>query len=38
MATAKIFALVMIVTTMLGAGLQVNLQHVAATLRNYNLL
>jgi BASS family bile acid:Na+ symporter len=38
MATAKIFALVMIVTTMLGAGLQVNLQHVTATLRLYNLL
>jgi bile acid:Na+ symporter, BASS family len=38
MATAKIFALFMIVTTMLGAGLQVNLQHVTATLRLYNLL
>jgi bile acid:Na+ symporter, BASS family len=38
MATAKIFALVMIVTTMLSAGLQVDLQHVGATLRNYSLL
>jgi bile acid:Na+ symporter, BASS family len=38
MATVKIFALIMIVTTMLSAGLQIDLQHVAATLRNYSLL
>jgi bile acid:Na+ symporter, BASS family len=38
MATAKIFALVMIVTTMFSAGLQVNLQEVGTILRRYGIL
>ena len=38
MAIPKIFALVMIVTTMLSAGLQVNLQEIGAILRRYDVL
>jgi BASS family bile acid:Na+ symporter len=37
LALPKIFALIMIVSTMLGAGLQVNLQHVGAMFRRYDL-
>lgn len=38
MATAKILALIMIIATMLGAGLQVDRQRLIETLRQYGLL